>query len=93
MCIATNMVAEQNGSARSKAFMARILEAVVALLSRSLGCFVMGSAWAHLRLKAFIFLFDLCSAPPSELNWLRGVAKRRHSIVYKNMFQISLHQF
>ena len=72
--------------------MATVLEAAVALLSRSSGCFVMGSAWAHLRLKA-LFFFDLCSAPPSELNWRRGVAKRRHSIVDKNMFQISLNQF
>ena len=91
--MATTMVAEQEGSARSKALMAKVLEAVVALLSRSSGCFVMGSAWAHLRLKALFLFFDLCSAPPSELNWRRGVAKRRHSIVYKNMFQNNLHQF
>ena len=51
--MATTMVAEQEGSARSKALMAKVLEAVVALLSRSLGCFIMGSACAHLRLKAF----------------------------------------
>ena len=89
--MATTMVAEQEGSARSKALMAKVLEAVVALLSRSSGCFIMGSACAHLRLKAFFF--DLCSAPPSELNWQRGVAKRRHSIVDKNMLQISLNQF
>ena len=90
--MATNMVAEQKGSARSKAFKAKLLEAAVVLLSRSWGCFVVGSAWAHARLKA-LFFFDLCSAPPSELNWRRGAAKGRHSIVDKNMFQISLNQF
>ena len=36
--MATTMVAEQEGSARSKALMAQVLEAVVALLSRSSGC-------------------------------------------------------
>ena len=54
--MATTMVAEQNGSARAKALMAEVLEVVVALLSRSSGCFIMGSAWAHLRLEAFFFL-------------------------------------
>ena len=91
--MATNLVAEQRGSAASKPVMAKVLEAVVALLSRSSGCFIMGSAWAHLRLKASLFFVDLCSAPPSEIDWRRGVAKRRHSIVYKNMSQMSLNQF
>ena len=52
--MATTMVAEQEGSARSKALMAKVLEAVVALLSFPSGCFIMCSACAHLRLKAFI---------------------------------------
>ena len=51
--MATTMVAEKEGSARPKDLMAKILEAVVAILGLSSGCFIMGSACAHLRLKAF----------------------------------------
>ena len=51
--MATTMVAEQEGNARSKALMAKVLEAVVALLSRPSGCSIMFPACAHLRLKAF----------------------------------------
>ena len=51
--MATTMVAEQEGSARSKALMAKVLEAVVALLTRPSGCFTMGSACVHRCLKAF----------------------------------------
>ena len=57
--MAANMVAEQEGSARPKALMAKILEAVVAILGLSSGCFIMGFACAHLRLKVFFW-----SAPP-----------------------------
>ena len=51
--MATNMVAEKEGSARPKTLMAKILEAVVAILGLSSGCFIMGFACAHLRLKVF----------------------------------------
>ena len=57
--MATTMVAEKEGSARPKALMAKILEAVVAILGLSSGCFIMGFACAHLRLKGFFW-----SAPP-----------------------------
>ena len=53
--MAANLVAEQKGSARSQAFTAKVLEVAVALLSRASGCFVMGSTWAQLRLKALTF--------------------------------------
>ena len=51
--MATTMVAEKEGSARPKTLMAKILEAVVAILGLSSGCFIMGFACAHLRLKVF----------------------------------------
>ena len=51
--MATTMVAEKERSARPKALMAKILEAVVAILGLSSGCFIMGFACAHLRLKGF----------------------------------------
>ena len=54
--MATTMVAEKEGSARPKALMAKILEAVVAILGLSSGCFIMGFACAHLRLKGFFWL-------------------------------------
>ena len=57
--MATTMVAEKEGSARPKALMAKILEAVVAILGISSGCFIMGFACAHLRLNGFFW-----SAPP-----------------------------
>ena len=57
--MATTMVAEKERSARPKALMAKILEAVVAILGLSSGCFIMGFACAHLRLKVFFW-----SAPP-----------------------------
>ena len=60
--MATTMVAEKEGSARPKALMAKILEAVVAILGLSSGCFIMGFACAHLRLKFF-----LVSPPPISL--------------------------
>ena len=53
--MATTMVAEKEGSARPKALMAKILEAVVAILGLSSGCFIMGFACAHLRLKVFFW--------------------------------------
>ena len=91
--MAANMVAEQEGSAIRKLLWQRSWR----LLSPSLVALRAVSSWVLLGLtfasRPCFFLFDLRSAPPSELNWRRGVAKRRHSIVYKNMFQISLNQF
>ena len=53
--MATNMVVEEKG-VPVKALEAKVLEAAVALLSRSSRCFVVGSAWAHVRFKV-IFVF------------------------------------
>ena len=54
--MATTMVAETEGSARPKALMAKILEAVVTIPGISSGCFIMGFACAHLRLKGFFLV-------------------------------------
>ena len=62
--MATNMVVEEKGVPVQK-LEAKVLEAAVALLRRFSVCFVVGSAWAHVRFKALLF-FDLCVAPPSE---------------------------
>ena len=90
--MATNMVVEQKGVPVLKL----LKQSSWRPLSSSLVAPGAVSSWALHGLTLAsrpCFFFDLCSAPPRELNWRRGAAKRRHSIVDKNMFQISLNQF
>jgi len=56
------------------------------------GLFRCAFCMALRSLQGPVCFFDLCVAPPSEWKRWRGVSKRRHSIVIKNMFHTSLNQ-